>query len=256
MDIVLDALGWQARRHRDYDRTRLNGFLGIINNLPGPTTHRFSDGPLDAEMLAEFDVLVLTTRTHRAFSSSEVEGIDGLLKRDGGVLLMSNHGDWPGQNDFDSRRFDAGLADRFGITLERTWFEAGAPSPNNLEAYVRFCGSTLNGKHPIISGTPWSAPVKTLVSNNFCGVRGDPGEEIVGIPAGVVERHCRMSREGLSFAIAREFKGGGRLVVVGDSGFASSDSWTGPGLFDHEDNRFFVENSLRWLGQLVGGSDS
>jgi hypothetical protein len=249
MHIVFDRFGLQARQHQSKYPYRLSGFMSVINSLPGHSKSGFSEGPLNERALSECNILVLTTRVGKSFSQSEFEGIEGLVDRGGGVLLLSKHGNWPGKLK-DRRENDAELAKRLDIALEDTVFMS---SVGNL---VRFEGSSLEEEHPVISGVNGSPRVRTLVSNNFCGVRGRVGEEIVGIPGDVADARERSSVDGLSFAVARECESGGRLVVVGDSGFASNFQGGDPGLIECMDNRIFVENALRWLGHMEDVSDS
>ena len=255
MRILFDRNGLQASVHLgDYLRLSvLVTELFYANNWISFS----SEEALTADELSEVDVLVITTRIALPFpwveeveyTDQEIKDISDFVHRGGGLLLMSNHADRPG-NTFDARKHDAVLAEQFGITLEPTFFG------NPRREKTRITAPLFKKEHPIIAGADDDNPVESIITNTFCSIIANNGECIVSIPEEVIDLRDGCSQEGRGFAWALEgeqIKPGakGRIVVVADSGFIGTEITTmpGPGLIGHGNNLRFVNNSIRWLGK-------
>ncbi|MCU0857991.1 MAG: hypothetical protein MUC65_06270 [Pontiellaceae bacterium] len=249
MKILIDSLGLQARVHLR-DERRLADLLKELAAQPGVRVDFSPSEALSTEQLASCDVLMLTTRkmAEADYTEAEMDGIQSFVRDGGGLLLMSNHGDIPGQPYPDLTASDARLARRFGIGIENSFFassEWGRP--------VEISGESLNREHPILCGIGEANSVRSLVVNNGCSIRTEDGVPLVFLPAAMRDYREARTPALRCFAVAHDRKHGGlrgRVVVTADSGFIGSSGTTfpGAGLLDQGDNLRFVINILLWLG--------
>jgi hypothetical protein len=253
--VLVDRNGLQARRHLK-DNLRLSAFLTDLlkdSHLVG-----FSSGStLTAEELADHDVLVITTRGQKQpYIEAEIRCILDFVHKGGGLLLMANHAD-RAKTDLrkslsDTRKQDARLAGKFGITLERSCFEHQQRGKR-----TRIAASAMNGNHRIIAGASGDRPVRFLVINNCCSIVCSECDPLVLLPGEMYDwKNQRTAQEKQLFSCVLDSQAGlesvgeGRVVVTADSGFIGTDFTTspGPGLIGHGHNSRFIKNAIRWLG--------
>ena len=254
MKVLIDSLGLQAQVHLQ-DGRRLADFISILESIPNCSVTFSSGAPLTGGELNGLDVLVITTRYpgEYAYSQEELEAVPKFVRRGGGLLLMSNHGDLPGSNTHDMTQYDAVMARQFGIGLECSWFQSGS-----MGELWELSGSSLLTTHPIIRGGQGEEPLGRIVTNNCSSIlAGGRGHPLVSLSPGMADLRNGYSPSGRLFALALDRQTAadgaveGRVVTVADSGFIGNDDTgsPGPGLIGHGDNARFVRNLVRWLGR-------
>ena len=180
MKVLVDGDGLQAYWHLSHS-FRLSVFLtGLLkdSHLVGFSTR----SPLSGEELADSDVLVVATRRPKSpYAEAETDCIVDFVHKGGGLLLMANHADRPetdlSSSLLDTRREDARLADRFGITLEQACFEHRHGGER-----TRIAASAMNGNHGVIAGPAGETPVELLVINNCCSIVCSECDPVVSLP--------------------------------------------------------------------------
>jgi len=252
MRVLIDGNSLQARAHAQ-DGRRLATFLDLLRAIPGCHAALSPAGPLTAGLLADQDVVVITTRKWQdaPYSSQELECIPAFVRRGGGLLLMSNHGDVPGRQPLDMTRSDALLAHQFGVEIENAFFTH--PEPKRLSELT---GADLLTTHPIIRGAVGEEPVRLIVTNNCCSLVSTDGAPLVRLNDRMTDQRNGFPAQGRCFAVALENSvqtGRGRVVVVADSGFIGAEGTTFPGvgLIERGDNARFALNAVRWLGRAL-----
>ena len=257
MKVNIDSSGLQARVHLE-DQRRLAVFIATLESISSCSVTFSTGSTLTSGSLNDCDVLVATTRYPGAyaFCPEELEALKGFVRRGGGLLLMSNHGDLPGNNPHDMTRYDNAAAARFGIRLECTWFQ------NPARSELATCsGASLLTSHPIIGGGIGGPPVLTIVTNNCSSiVAGDQGYPLVSLSPEMEDLRNGYHAAGRLFAHALDAEtggdsmGDGRMATVADSGFIGNEDTEvpGPGLIGHGDNARFIKNVVRWLGRDLG----
>ena len=237
MRIGLDGDSLQVRQHRR-DEVRLSLLLSeweaelsaspqVLDSLTDPA-------------LRDLDVLLVATRVSPAFDA-ERRCVRSFVERGGGLLVLTNHADWPGHNKYDHTRYDRSIAELFGLSIERAWFRT--PGGVTLTS-----ASDFDRDHPILtSKDPDGRSVESVVFNNCSALTSTLGHGIIRLPLSVVDERSGLSPEGLAFAVAVSV-GDGRVVAVADSGFIGSPGTEtpGPGLLDRGSNLLFVTNALLW----------
>lgn len=257
MRVLIDSRGLQAQVHRE-DGRRLGVFAAALEQMAGCSMTFSTGSPLTGKELSDCDVLVVTTRypAEQAYTQSESTAIRDFVGDGGGLLLMSNHGDLPGSNPHDMTQYDAIMARRFGVGLERTWFQN--PSMGQLTI---FSSSSLLAGHPILAGDPKEEAVQTIVTNNCSSIdAGGRGHALVALSPEMRDLRNGCTPTGRLFAHALDAEadaglvGKGRVVTVADSGFIGNEDTVvpGPGLIGHGDNARFIKNVVRWLGRELG----
>ena len=242
MNIGLDGQSLQARQHRR-DGKRLADLFGELESSFGSPPSLLDS--LEAPGLADLDVLLLTTRTSPV-SDADQDGLRRFVERGGGLLILSNHGDWPGHNPHDCTQHDRAIAQLFGVSIDCAWFRMP-------DALTCVSGSNLNTDHPInatIDATGHT--METVVFNNCSAVTATTGDWIARIPPSAVDERGGLSPDGRAFAVAVPFNDG-RVVVMADSGFigSSGTQTPGPGLLDQGSNRLFVTSAIQWAAGLL-----
>ncbi len=258
MKVLFDGKALQAREHLNNER-RLSKLITELKSVQCSvafSSHE-SGKELSADELGNCNVLVVTTRYPKQFrySPAEKKAITDFVCAGGGLLLMSNHGDWLGKNQHDTRQYDAELSSNFGVEIERTFFK----HPLRRVPTTLF-GPDLNVKHSIISGGSGNQPVRSIVINNCCSIVAIGGDCVASLPTSMVDKRNGKSPEGQSFAYALEASSGlsseskGRVVIIADSGFIGTQCTTepGPGFSHQGDNLQFVKNVVLWLGGELG----
>jgi hypothetical protein len=250
MRVIFDSSSLQAQYHLR-DNHRLSTIITEL--ISNQNIVIFSSLPeLDDQELNNSDVLLITTRFPRNYSTDEIQIIRNFIIAGGGLLLMSNHADWPSRNLKDLRQHDAKLAVAcdIGITFEPTFFRHFEDSEKTI-----LSRKTLNKNHPIISGASSGNPVRSVLTNTCCSIDVKVGDCIVSLSSEMVDKRNQYSPDGRCFAHAidgslhQESKFEGRVVSLADSGFIGTDgtSYPGPGLIGHGDNLRFIINTIRWL---------
>lgn len=237
MNIGLDGQSLQALQHVR-DGKRLADLLSELESRFGSSA-RFLDS-LKAPTLAGLDVILLTTRLSPV-SNSEQEDLLRFVEHGGGLVVLSNHGDWPSHNPHDLTQHDRAVAQLFGVSVNCTWFRT-------LDALTCVSGNNLNTDHPILAATGAAGhAVESIVFNNCSAVTAATGDWIARIPSAAVDERGGLSPDGRAFAVAVPFNDG-RVVVMADSGFIGSPGslTPGPGLLDQGSNCLFITNAIRW----------
>lgn len=247
MNLLIDSLGLQARVHLR-DGRRLADLLAAFAARPGVHVDFSPPAALAAEQLAGQHVLMLTTRkpTEADYAEAEIAAIADFVRRGGGLLLMSNHGDIPGRPYPDLTASDARLAARFGVEIENSFF--AAPEWGRT---VDIRAESLNPDHPVLRGEPPEHPVRALVVHNCASLRSETGVPLVFLPAAMIDHRDGRTPDTRCFAVALDRDAaGGRVVVTADSGFIGSAGTTfpGAGLLNQGDNLRFLVHILQWLG--------
>ena len=253
MRVLIDRSGLQAQAHLA-GQPRLSTFLRGLESVHSCSVVFSTGRDLAGGDLDRCDVLVVTTRYPEQcdYSPEELQAIMDMVLRGSGLLLMSNHGDWPGHNPHDMTRFDSRLAGIFGAHLESTWFETQPPG-----TLTELSGPDLLRTHPIIVGGAGEEPVRSVVTNNCSSVLDTVGDQIVKLAGSMVDVRNGHHNAGRSFAVAIDADqslgafSNGRVVVMGDSGFIGTENTDlpGPGLIEEGDNLRFIRNVVRWLGK-------
>ena len=269
--VLFDSRARQARTHKE-DGLRLLTLLDALRERAAPRVAFSADSALSADELRAWQVLIVTTRVNfardagfeSAYTAGELDAICEFVRAGGGLLLMSNHADLSiGDYEVaDHTRFDAMLAARFDVTIERTFFahrenlaRVGTQLQRGHQTLSTLSAGCLAEHHPIIRGADAETRVRSIVTNNGCSIRSPLGTGIVAWSGETVDW-----RNGLPVAdrlFAHAIDGPidvgptlrGRVVTVADSGFIGSDGTTrpGPGLIGRGDNLQFVLNAVSWL---------
>ena len=250
MKILFDSKGLQTKHHLR-DNQRLSALITML--MREQHLISFSSPPdIDIQELNVSDILLITTRSSDEYRSNEIKNIKKFIEAGGGLLLMSNHADWPSRGLKDTREHDAKLAVDcdLRIDFERTFFCHKQDGQRTI-----LSGSDLNQNHPIISGGSHGKPVKTIVTNTSCSILATSGDFIVSISNQMEDKRSNLSPSNRSFAHAidgslnGEYNISGRVVAVADSGFIGTDgtSYPGPGLIGYGDNLQFILNTILWL---------
>lgn len=251
MRILIDAKSLQARQHRRDDQ-RLCTFLSVLRRRH--TVDFSRKASLTGDELSQYYVLVVTTRypeSHK-YTAEELDSLRAFVSDGAGLVLMTNHADWPGRSPNDTREYDAELARVFGIIIQPTFFRNHL---DNVPTVV--AGGSLEAEHPIIAGGSEEERVSAILTNTCSSIRCEQGQPLISLSGEMVDRKTgRTAEPGQLFAHALDMSatdshGEGRVVTIADSGFIGS-RWTevpGPGLIKWADNLRFVQNTIRWAGR-------
>lgn len=247
MNLLIDSLSLQARVHLQ-DGRRLSFLLAGLGECSGVRAAFSPPAALCDEQLEACDAVMITTRKHveADYTEAELDAIERFVRRGGGLLLMSNHGDIPGRPYPDLTASDARLAARFGIAIENSFFadaEWGRP--------VACCADARNPRHPVMTGHSPDHPVQTMVISNCASILPGAADALVTLPPSLVDYRDARSPASRCLAVALDRDAcGGRIVVTADSGFIGSPGtvFPGAGLLGQGGNLRFVVNTLLWLG--------
>jgi hypothetical protein len=251
--ILIDANSLQARHHRRDDQ-RLCTFLSALRRRH--TVDFSTRADLTGDELTGYHVLVVTTRYPESakYTVKELDAVRGFVSGGAGLVLMTNHADWPGHNPNDTRVYDAELARIFGITIEPTFFRNCLDNVPTVLA-----GDVLETEHPILTGASDKEHVSAVLTSICSSIRCEQGQPLVSLSEEMVDRRTgKRAQPGQLFAHALDMndidsRGDGRVVTIADSGFIGS-RWTevpGPGLIKWADNLQFIQNAIRWAGREV-----
>jgi hypothetical protein len=266
--VLIDGAGMQARMHCQ-DGVRLRDMIDVIEEAGAQVRVTSADDELALEMLRQFEVVIIPTRSPAwgdGYTSRELDDLEAFVGGGGGLLLMSNHG--ATEHIPDHTAHDRRVAARFGVTLEASAFCRGRAESVALPTYgdlAREQGVDLEellDAITVVIGSPWLAdhPVTRgylsgVCFNNAASLRASKGVALVSLPPDLIDLGSGLSPEGRAFAVALdgaagEIDGDGRVIVVGDSGFIGTrgSSFPGPGLLHRADNTTFVTNAVSWLG--------
>jgi hypothetical protein len=253
MRILIDAKSLQATHHRRDDQ-RLCTLLSVLRRRH--TVDFSTRAGLTGDGLTRYHVLVIATRYPESerYTAEELDAVREFVSDGAGLILMTNHADWPGHNPNDTRAYDAELAEIFGVTIERTFFR------NRLDNVPTVLADrSLEKEHPIISGASEEERVSAVLTNTCSSIRCEQGQPLVSLSEGMVDRRTgKATQPGQLFAHALDMNetdsdGNGRIVTIADSGFIGS-RWTevpGPGLIRWADNPQFIRNAIRWAGREI-----
>lgn len=242
MRIGLDGDSLQVRQHQR-DEARLSLLLSEWEAELSASPQVLDS--LTDRALRDLDVLLVATRVSPA-SDAERRCLRSFVERGGGLLLLTNHADWPGHNEYDHTRHDRSIAELFGLSIERAWFR----TPGGV---TRVSTSDFDRNHPILTAKGVDGrSVESVVFNNCSALTCTSARGIIRLPLSVVDERCGLSPEGLAFAVAMAC-GDGRVVATADSGFIGSPSSLapGPGLLDRGSNLLFVTNALLWAAERL-----
>lgn len=248
MNLLIDSLSLQARVHRQ-DGRRLASLLDALIAQAAVQARFSPDDARSGKELESCDVLMITTRKQAEadYTLVELDAIERFVRRGGGLLLMSNHGDIPGRPYPDLTASDARLAARFGIAIENSFFagaEWGQP--------VTCCADdALNLHHPVMTGYSPDQTVGKIVFVNSASILPGAAVPLVFLPRDLVDYRDARSPTSRCLAVALDRDAcGGRVVVTADSGFIGSPGTTFPGAgrLAEGDNLRFIVNALLWLG--------
>jgi hypothetical protein len=245
--LLLDSRAMQTRVHVE-DGVRLDTFIKAME--AAGVTVVFSADRLDADSVRGADVVLIPTRhavDGNEYSPAELTALARFTAEGGGLLLMSNHGDLPGQKPWDHTRHDRVLAARFGVDIRPAWFEqqeSGGPTT--------FEGDLLNSDHPVFAATDSHRAVRTVVASACAAISRGTGTPLVSLAPSMVDLRDGLAISEYLFGCALERTSArrGRVVVLANSGVIGSAGSTrpGPGLIEHGDNLRFVLNTIAWLG--------
>lgn len=253
MKILIDAQSLQASHHRRDDQR----LCTLLSALRRRHTVDFSrETGLTGDELARYHVLVVTTRYPEAakVTAGELDAVRGFVSGGGGLVLLTNHADWPRHNPHDTRVYDAELAGSFGITIQPTFFRNRMDNVPTVLA-----GDVLEAEHPILKGPSEEERVSAVLTNTCASIRCEQGQPLVSLSEEMVDRRAgKRAQPGQLFAhaldtSATDSRGEGRVVTIADSGFIGS-RWTevpGPGLIKWADNLQFIHNAIRWAGREI-----
>jgi hypothetical protein len=244
--LLLDSRAMQTRVHVE-DGVRLDTFIKAME--AAGVTVVFSADRLDADSVRGADVVLIPTRhavDGNEYSPTELSALERFTAEGGGLLLMSNHGDLPGRNDWDHTRYDCVLAARFGVDIQPAWF-----AQDEGGALTSFQAELFNAGHPVFAADSRNA-VRTVVASACAGISRSAGAPLVALAPSMVDwRNGRAVSEYLfGCALEKTSARRGRVVVMANSGFIGTAGTTrpGPGLIEHGDNLRFALNTIAWLG--------
>jgi len=219
---VLEGLGFTLEERREEP---------VVDGVPTPI-------PFDQMDLSPYAIIVLASN-NAAYTTSQVDAIEGFIRSGGGVLFISdaNFGqDWP-----DAPTSDQAFLDRFGLIMNQ-----------DQGTYAISEDEYLNTPHPILNGV--SAFDGEGVSPVTVGdVPSDVSVEILAGAEGNVRRNDSESGRGSSTAATADdaallfgSAGAGRFAVHFDRNTFFNDNGAGTDI-TRLDNQTFAENLFRWL---------
>lgn len=261
MNILFDRYGAQVAVIRD--KKSPDRLVPLFDAIAGAGwTPEIASGELLPPALADYDVLVLTSRMTRGFSDAELAAISSFVQGGKGLWSMANHAGWgPARQTDNFLQYNSAVASTFFTSLE-----AAAYSIPDTSDAVPLSGSNLMTDHPIISGEPgWpiynpggDSRISTVVTRSFCGVYPNYFSSTIAMLGNLdkVTNHQsgQAVTEGVVWALALDRSDvtvRGRVVICGDSGWLGSEKSQpvpGPGEFETPDNPQFALNTLAWLG--------
>ncbi len=255
MRILFDSNSLQVSQHLR-DNRRLSTLITKL--IYDKHTINFSSPKnIEKKELDDTHVLVITTRFPNEYSSFEIQIISEYIEDGGGLLIMSNHADWPSKKLQDFRIHDAKLLSECDLQIE---FEQTFFRNKNAKQKTTLSDSHFNQSHPIITGGVFGKSIKSIVTNTSCSIIGSEGDSIVSISNDMVDKRNNLPPIDRSFTHSLEInttKGSmksGRIVAIADSGFIGTDGTSnpGPGLIGWGDNLHFLSNSILWLAHELG----
>ena len=262
MRILVDSLGSQVQVQFQGaggapPQRRLNTLFGAMQSsgtslkLGNPKAKdplwqtAFSCGAIDAAQLDPCQVFFVMTHYYYKdepvpsfkWSESELDAITAFVEKGGGLLLMSNHADYP--------TFDIALAARFGVTLQNVAISSGG--------YMKMSGDRLNQD---AFGQTLLFGVDSLVAHDGCGISVDPTLKPPSSYRWIAKFPSNATSDGKPvpddwyFALHATI-GKGQVIVVANSGIAGDyDGAPQPacGQVTAGSNLMFILNCLRLLG--------
>ncbi len=236
---------------------RLNTLLGAIKSIglssQAPWNVEFTTPPITPEQLDGVDVYISLTRYQGAgfaYTQDELDAIEEWVGGGGNILLMSNHGGFPGNPDDDWTVNDAPLADLFGVKLldysVQNWHDP--PNPSNV--------MTVQYTVPYIANqAPW------MTTHNSCII--DPENAgsytpIVCFPSSWTAYSPQTGEYSapltpyFALLVPGSTSGAGSMIVMGNSGWIGDYGSPRPacGLAPYESNLMFTLNCIGYLGGL------
>jgi len=219
---VLEGLGFTLEERREEP---------VVDGVPTPI-------PFDQMDLSPYAIIVLASN-NAAYTTSQVDAIEGFIRSGGGVLFISdaNFGqDWP-----DAPTSDQAFLDRFGLIMNQ-----------DQGTYAISEDEYRNTPHPILNGV--SAFDGEGVSPVTVGdVPSDVSVEILAGAEGNVRRNDSESGRGSSTAATADdaallygSAGSGRFAVHFDRNTFFNENGAGTDI-TRLDNQVFAENLFRWL---------
>ncbi|HEX6370329.1 MAG TPA: hypothetical protein VF006_15520 [Longimicrobium sp.] len=236
---------------------RLNTLLGAIRSAglscETPWNVAFTTPPITSEQLEGVDVYISLTRFQGggfAYEAAELTAIEQWVSGGGNVLLMSNHGGFPGHVDDNYTANDAPLAALFAVALQdysvQNW--NNPPDPSNI--------MTVEATIPYLANQ-----VPSMTTHNSCIIVPSNPENctpIVYFPASWSAFSPKSGQYSSPatpyFALLAPYSSaaGGSMLVMGNSGWVADYGSPFPacGLVPYESNLMFVLNCIGYLGGL------
>jgi hypothetical protein len=226
LNTLFDAIeqeGWEYEIGPD--RITPDSLAGV-NCLVILTRHRATQPGTENPFPGDWDY---------AFTPDELEAIVDFNRGGGGLLLISNHGPWPGGTDWTVN--DKVLAAQFGVLI-------------NPAAYI-LPGGPLTMSGPDLSPSVILEGVTSIVPHNSCAVSGDAASPLVKIPSNAENLSTTFPNgpAGQSYAVVAA-PHCGQIIVAGNSGIAGDpdSGYPAAGMIDAGSNKRFLINSLKWVG--------
>lgn len=257
MNILFDRYGAQVQAQLQ-SHDRLTGLFTTIESAG--YSYSIADGELSSSVLDGVDVLVLTTRMTRAYSTTELSAITDFVTNGGGLWCMANHA------GFSLNMIDDNFVRYVSAVSSTYWtaYEAAAYSKTSRPTEVPLTGDNLADHPTIVGNDGWplapdstSVTVTEVVTRSFCGVYpnafSDPVCNLENLDGVVNTQNNTPVTPGVVWAVAlnnSSLTGSGRVIVCADSGWLGNTDSTrpGPGEFQNGDNPQYALNTITWLG--------
>jgi len=244
--ICIDSASLQTSVHLQ-DHNRLNRFIALFNHFDASI--EFCDLDKAEKDWMDAVLLVIPTRISESTSEQTLGCIEQYVSRGGGLFLLSNHSKVPTRPMMgDFTHDDKKIAALFDIELLDVCMHAGGGKLTHISHGGESC-------HKILQDSSGHRVVESICVNNGsaiaptskgCGVLWWPGDVVDVGP-------YNLSSENKAFCWANDNRGGGRVLVMGDSGFMADPEshHPGPGLIDHADNELFLKQCVAWLLNIL-----
>lgn len=237
---------------------RLNTLLGAIRSIGlssgQPWDVAFTRPPITPEQLAGADVYISLTRYQGAgfaYQPAELDAIATWVGDGGSILLMSNHGGFPGNPGDDWTVNDAPLAKLFGVSLRnysvQNW--RSPPNPSNIMKvhdtvpYLANQAPSITTHNSCIIDPSSAASFTPIVSFPASWTAYDPESRAYSPPPTPY----------FALLVPGAAAGAGSLIVMGNSGWIGDYGSPQPacGLAPYESNLMFTLNCIGYLGGLT-----
>lgn len=244
--ICIDSSSLQAAVHLQ-DHNRLRQFLALFNHFDASI--EFCELDKAEKDWMDAVLLIIPTRIPDSTSDQTLRYIEQFVSRGGSLLLLSNHSKVPTRPMMgDFTHDDKKIAALFGIELLDVCMHSGGGKFTLIADAGDSCHKILQDSsgHRLVNSICLNNGSAIAPTSQGCGVLWWPNNVIDVGP-------FQMSSENKAFCWASANRGGGRVLVMGDSGFMSDpeSQCPGPGLFDQADNEIFLKQCVAWLLNII-----